>query len=93
MQIFYEGDGAVEELARAIDAAPLPALVRDGLSHVFSRSFGGAESVIDSRDMTTTETGDLRITGHLGRAGKLMLAALRAFTASVEQEGHSIPST
>jgi hypothetical protein len=55
----------------------------------FRFCFTCIDGLFDGSDMTTTETGDLRVQSHVCWTRKLMVAALRAFAySSGEKSGH-----
>jgi len=97
MQMFIDGEGA-EPLFDAIKAAPFsPEFAQSFIDEILTAPwlrFGGPgfEGFFDCRDMAALggEASDLLVRVRLGRAGKLMISALRALTSSPEEErGHA----
>jgi len=85
MKIIFD-DREMKSLIEAFEKCPLSLPLREALWCELGR-FKGVDGFLDCSHITTTETGDWRVLGRIGRAGELFMAAFRALTIASEREG------
>jgi hypothetical protein len=83
-------DQNMKPLVEAFQNAPLSLALRESLWVELGR-FIGSDGITDCSDVSATEAGDWRVSGRIGRAGELFVAALQALAVAGESEGHKIP--
>jgi hypothetical protein len=86
MRILFD-DSKMGALTDAFKDAPLSEPLRKALWAELS-AFKGTNGFLDCSDVTALETGDWRVLGRIGRAGKFFMAAFRALALARECESH-----